>query len=107
LQSGCDEWRVLYNQIRPHESLGMKVPMSRYQPSTRSYQEATEPFEYSAVDTIRKVRDTGQISYQGKTYKISEAFKGQKIGIRPTTQDGIMGVYYRHQRITQLNLRRK
>jgi len=105
LQLRCDEWRVLYNQIRPHESLEMAIPLSRYQPSSRAYQESVASFEYSTVDTVRTVHGTGQISYKGKIYKISEAFKGQKVGLRPTTEDGIMVVYYRHQRITQLDLR--
>jgi transposase InsO family protein len=105
LQLRCNEWRVLYNQIRPHESLKMAVPLSRYQSSTRAYQESVAPFEYSTVDAVRTVHGTGQISCKGKIYKISEAFKGQKVGLRPTTEDGIMVVYYRHQRITQLDLR--
>lgn len=105
LQLHCDEWRVLYNQIRPHDALGMEVPISRYQPSHRAYKESVEAFEYSAVDAVRTVQRSGQISYQGRIYKISEAFRGQRVGLRPSTEDGITVVYYRHQRITQINLR--
>ncbi len=105
LQSRCDEWRLLYNQVRPHDSLGLAVPLSRYRPSQRAYQEVVEPFEYSPVDAVRTVHTTGQISYRGQVYKISEAFTGRKVGVRPSSEDGIMLVYYRHQRIARLNLR--
>lgn len=107
LQSRCEEWRLLYNQIRPHDALGLAVPVSRYRPSQRAYQEVVAPFEYSAADAVRTVRSTGQISYRGQVYKISEAFKGRKVGVRPSSEDGIMLVYYRHQRIARLNLRSK
>ncbi len=105
LQEGCEDWRILYNQKRPHESLGMEVPISRYQPSNRSYQEVVAPFEYSGVDVVRSVNKVGVISYQGKRHKISEAFRGQKIGVRPTDIDGIVEVYYRHQRVARIDLR--
>ena len=105
LQAGCNDWRLLYNQKRPHESLDMNVPISRYQSSPRAYKEEVLPFEYSAVDAVRVVNKVGQISYRGKMYKISEAFRGQKIGMRPTDVDGIVAIYYRHQRVTQLDLR--
>ena len=105
LQSRCDEWRLLYNQVRPHDALELEVPVSRYRPSQRPYQEVVAPFEYSAVDAVRTVNRTGQISYRGQVYKISEAFKGLKIGVRPSSQDGMMFVYYRHQYIAHLNLR--
>ena len=105
LQTGCNDWRVLYNQKRPHESLDMEVPISRYQPSCRSYKEVITPFEYSDVDVVRVVNKVGQISYKGGTYKISEAFRGLKIGVRPTNIDGIVAIYYRHQRVARLHLR--
>ena len=107
LQSRCDQWRVLYNQIRPHDALGLEVPVSRYQPSQRAYKEVVAPFEYSEVDAVRTVRSNGQISYRGQVYKLSEAFKGRKVAVRPSSEDGMLLVYYRHQRIAQLYLRQK
>lgn len=82
----------------------MEVPISRYRLSKRAYKEIVAPFEYSAIDAVRTVHGTGQASYRGKIYKISAAFSIQKIGLRPTPEDGRMAVYYRHQRIDQLNL---
>lgn len=105
LQAHCDEWRLLYNQIRPHEALALAVPVSRYRPSQRRYQTVVPPFEYSPVDAVRTVGGAGQISYRGQAYKISEAFQGRKVGVRPSSEDGLMLVYYRHQRIARLNLR--
>ena len=105
LQAHCEQWRQLYNQIRPHDALDLAVPISRYRPSARAYQEVVAPFEYSVVDAVRIVHANGQIAYQGKVYKISEAFRGRTVAVRPSSDDGIMLVYYRHQRIARLNLR--
>ena len=64
-----------------------------------------DPIFCSDVDAVRVVNKVGQFSYHGKTHKISEAFRGQKIGIRPTDIDGILSIYYRHQKIARIDLR--
>lgn len=103
-QQACEQWRHTYNHERPHEALAMAVPVTRYTPSPRDYQEHVPEYEYSPNDTIRRVSQTGQIMLKRHRYKISEAFAGKSIGIRPTTTDGVLEVYYRHQKIAVLDL---
>lgn len=94
VQSALDPWREIYNHERPHESLDMRVPADDYCPSVRSFKEQSEPWEYSSRFETRKTNPHGQISFQGKTYRVSEAFAGQRIGLCTTVEDGCWDVYY-------------
>lgn len=105
LQRRCDEWRALYNELRPHDALELEVPISRYRVSERSYEENVKPYEYAPDDAVRKVNPNGQIRYRGKTYKVSEAFRQRQVGLRLTRVDGLLDVFYRHQKVAQLDLR--
>ena len=57
--AGCqgrfDTWRMLYNQERPHEALGMAVPASRYVPSARTYPQQLPPIDYGPGATVRTI----------------------------------------------------
>lgn len=105
-QQCCDDWRNIYNHDRPHEALKLGVPSSHYTPSLRPYQECVQEYEYGVGDEVRHVNPNGQISLRGKGYKVSEAFAGRRIAIRPTNVDGILAVFYRHQKVGVLDLRK-
>lgn len=105
LQVSCENWRHLYNQKRPHDALRLNVPASRYRSSSRKYNENVKPYEYAPGDHVRKVNQSGQTSFDGKIIKVSEAFRGRLVGIRPSTKDGQFDVYYRHQKVCSINLR--
>jgi transposase InsO family protein len=103
-QQHFDHWRDVYNTERPHESLGMKVPATRYHPSPRPYPEQLPAIEYGPSDLVRKVRGYGHIKYKGREYHIGSAFAGLSIALRFTTTDGLLDVYFSEHRIGQLNL---
>src|SRR6266542_1835993 len=73
-QSRFDIWRGTYNLERPHESLTMQVPASRYRPSPRCFPEALPSIEYDSKDLVRKVQNGGEIWFRGHPYKIGNAF---------------------------------
>lgn len=93
-QRAFDPWRACYNHQRPHESLEMAVPASVYQASVRRFEEAIEPFEYSARFEVRRTNRTGQFSFEKTTYRIADAFTEQPIGLAPTGTDGVWDLYY-------------
>lgn len=103
-QQHFDQWRDIYNTERPHESLGMKVPATRYQPSQRPYPAKLPPIEYGPTDLVRKVRGYGHIKYKGREYHIGSAFAGLPIALRFTTIEGLLDVYFCQQRIGHINL---
>lgn len=101
-QKGFDKWREKYNCLRPHESLDLNTPSSRYKPSERSYSEKINPPEYNISDYKRKVDEKGSISFKGNEYKIGKAFYGETIALRPDIQDGVFNVYFYNQIIRTL-----
>lgn len=105
MQDDFDRWRPIFNRQRPHEALDMDTPASRYTPSRRAFQDTPSPIEYDTGDHVRKVNAVGQISFGGTAYKLSQAFAGQPVALRPTTEDGVWRVYYCRQRIGQIDAR--
>lgn len=99
-----DRWRMTYNTERPHEALGMKVPAECYSVSEREYPEKVREWEYSPSDVVRKVQDGGILHYKGREWRVGNAFKGQRVGIRPTGEDGKLDVFFRNFKIAQIDL---
>jgi transposase InsO family protein len=103
---GCFEgWRKVYNFERPHEALEMATPASRYMASARSFQESLPPIMYSPGDEVRKVQQGGKISYRNWEYSLPKAFYGQYVALRPTSQDGVMDVFFCNQKIMHVDLK--
>ncbi len=100
-------WQHIYNTQRPHEALNMDTPISRYKQSPRSYPEILPPIEYDYNDTVRKINGDGKLSVHGIVFTISRALEGQYIALRPTKTDGVIDVFYCHQKIKTLDLRAK
>lgn len=103
-QSEFDQWREIYNEERPHESLDMKVPSSRYMVSSRAYPTRLDPIEYGPADQVRKVSSAGKISFKNKEHRVGKAFVGQPVAIRPQVEEKKWNVFYCHQHIRTLTL---
>ena len=103
-QKRFDEWRTIYNYERPHESLLMQVPGSRYRVSTRSYIEKLPSIEYGPYDTVRKV-DQGRISFHSRRLRVGKAFNGEYVALRPTQIDGVYDVMFCNHKIDELDVR--
>ncbi|HJV34677.1 IS481 family transposase [Geomonas sp.] len=104
-QRQFDLFRDIYNLERPHESLGMKPPVTHYQPSSRSFPETLPPIEYGPDDLVRKVQDKGEVFFSGKIFRVPRALKGQRVAFRLTNVDGRYGVYYCHHKIKEIDLK--
>lgn len=103
-QKRFDRWRVIYNTQRPHEALDMKVPATRYQLSQRPFPEKLPEIEYGPSDEVRRVQDGGIIHFQNREFRVGKGFKGQRVAIRPTEDDGRFEVFFCHQNIALINL---
>lgn len=106
MQSVFDTWRHKYNHHRPHQALAMNVPVSRYRVSPRSFPERLPQIAYNECDLVRKVDSTGRISFKNRTFRISKAFRGKPIAIRPTQEDGILAIHFCTHRIGHIDLRK-
>lgn len=106
VQHRFDQWRPIYNQQRPHEALAMAVPASRYQVSLRSFPEVLPAIEYAPGDMVRKVQATGRVSFRNWEIRLSKAFRGYAVGLRPTLEEGVWEVYFCTHPIAQIDLKK-
>ncbi len=104
-QARLDPWRDEYNLHRPHETLNMASPISRYIPSPRPFPETLPALEVSPGDQVRKVQDGGWFDFQGRSYHLSKAFYREPIHLRPTLTDGVWNVLYAQHILGQLDQR--
>jgi len=103
-QTGFNQWMEIYNFERPHQALGMTVPARRYQISAKPFPEVLPAIEYGCQDQVRKVQDQGWIHFRGQEFRLSQAFRGYPVALRPTQTDGLWEVYFCSQRIAHIDL---
>jgi transposase InsO family protein len=105
-QRRFDRWRDSYNLERPHEALGMEVPVSRYQPSARAFSETLAPIEYAPGDIVRKVQAQGELFFHGHVFRISKALRGYPVALRPTQHEAIFSVHFCQTKVADIDLRK-
>ena len=85
-QRRFDRMRRVFNTDRPHEALGQQPPASVYVASPRPYPARLEDPWYDATHQVRRVKANGQIRWQGDMIFVSEAVRGELIGLAETEQ---------------------
>jgi transposase InsO family protein len=83
-QARFDAHRVLFNEERPHEALGQQPPARWYAAAPRPYPTRLEEPWYDATHQVRRVRPTGRIKWRGELVFISEAVRGEPVGLTET-----------------------
>jgi transposase InsO family protein len=105
-QAAFDDWRGLYNLERPHEALDLEPPASRYQPSSRLFPETLPPLQFPPGAIVRRVNQSGKISFQNRPWRVGKAFRGQAVGLLPDAlEDGLLHVFFNTIHIRSLDLR--
>lgn len=99
-QRAFDEFAIEYNHIRPHESLDMAVPASRYRASTRAYQPDPPAWEYTKGATVKRLNSKGLLHWRGHYYFVSEALAGEWVEINRSGE--ALLVRYRHMWIREI-----
>lgn len=87
-----ENWRWLYNEVRPHHALGMKTPGSVYQPSTRKYYEP-KPYVYDQGARLIKVNNWGYLRFGSIQLFLSEAMADTSVEIRFAEDDKFSVIY--------------
>jgi len=98
-QKEFDAFRKMYNEERPHCSLGYAVPADRYRNSSREMPKKIREWEYPRDCLVKWVRANGCISLKGKDVFLSEAFIGLNIALAETQEDGFMDIIYRNFKV--------
>ena len=103
-QMRFDEWQYVYNYIRPHDSLQMDTPSTRYQPSPRPFPDILPPVTYAVGDILRKVDEAGKIYFRNRSFRVGKAFRHQPVALRPTETDGLFHVFFCQQKVALIDL---
>lgn len=106
-QQAMAHCREQYNHDRPHETLGQLPPITRYQPSLRSYPEQLPEPVYEPGDRVLKVGRVGQVSFQGRSLFVGGGLYGERVAIRPTAVDGVYDVVFLHKTLRQVDVRQR
>jgi transposase InsO family protein len=105
-QRAFDRWRLVYNFDRPHEALDLDVPAKRYQSSARTMPDHLPAVEYDEHDLVRTVSTTkSYISFKGRPWNVPQAFRGERVAIRPRGADGHYGIFFAAREIATIDLR--
>lgn len=81
-QSWLDNFRHEYNQLRPHEALGMQTPATRWQPSPRQYDPNPPAWDYGEGAEIRKVGQLGEIYLDDRPWRVSRALTSEMVQLQ-------------------------
>ena len=104
-QTWLDAYRQEYNHLRPHEALGMDVPVQHWKPSLRRFEPQPKAWDYTDPQLVRKVRQNGGIRWGGQNYFVSRALIGQPVQLQLLGETVL--VWFCRTLVREFNLRTK
>lgn len=99
----CEEFRCEYNDLRPHEALGLDTPAEHYTPSRRAYDPSPPEWEYPLGSQVRKLSDNGCLYLTGRYYFVCHALAAERVRYE-RFEDRVL-VTYRHMTIREIDLK--
>ena len=99
-----NDWRNCYNNERPHEALGMRRPSDIYVPSTRTYSDRVDKYEYSGQYHVIKVNNWGYVRFGGRQIYLSETMIDEHIEFRPNHNRDTFIACYRNFAIGEFDV---
>jgi transposase InsO family protein len=92
-QRKFDAFRQEFNEVRPHESLGMKRPAQLYRPSTRAMPKRIRPYEYPCHYLVRRVSRCGTIRVLRNQVFVSQTLSEDYVGLEEV-DDGVYDLFF-------------
>jgi transposase InsO family protein len=99
-EQDAQRWRTVYNTLRPHEALGDRPPVERWQPSQRKRPAALPQPAYPSGQLTRKIGSCGEISFRGHTLLVGRGLAGETV--RVDEHDGELRVFYCDHQVRSL-----
>lgn len=101
-QMAFEDWRQQYNEVRPHQELGDRPPVTRYRASDRKFEYPTMTDRIGeAGSQYRVVNERGYIQLSKGYFMIGRGFSGWKVEARPLGT-GFWHIYFRNRFIREL-----
>jgi transposase InsO family protein len=108
VQRAFDAWRTIYNLERPHQALEQNVPVSRFRPSARAMPDRLPQVAYDEHEIVRVVPATKDyIAFKGRLWKVPQAFRSERVAIRPLPANDRYGVFFAAHQIATIDLTNK
>jgi len=101
-QNWLDNFRHEYNQLRPHEALGMRTPASLWRPSVRAYDPNPPAWDYGAGAELRKVGQQGHIYIGDQRWRVSQALASHTVRLERIDQRVL--VYFCRTLVQEIDL---
>jgi transposase InsO family protein len=92
-QRKFDDFREEFNQVRPHEAIGMKRPGEIYQASNRSMPAKNESYDYPSHYLVRRVSRAGTIRVLRKQIFVSKTLQEDYVGLEEV-DDGVYDLFF-------------
>jgi hypothetical protein len=92
-QAALEAWRHEFNNVRPHEALGMQTPASRHVLSPRVYQEDVGDPEYPSHFELRRVSCSGTIKFDNCVVKLGDVLIREGVALEPI-DDGLWHLWF-------------
>lgn len=92
-QRAFEAFREEYNEIRPHETLGMATPASQYAASPRAYPSRVLAPEYPGHFTVKGVTTGGTFRFHNRLLYLANALSGERVGL-DEVDDGVWHIYF-------------
>jgi hypothetical protein len=90
-----DLFRQIFNHERPHEGLNNATPGSIYQPSSMMLPRNLIEYLYPKGFELRRVNNTGDVSWHKSRAFISEVFRFELLGFEQV-EEGFYKVHFRN-----------
>ncbi len=102
-QESCEHLRQHYNWQRPHEALGQEKPGVVYHSSERKRPAKLPAVQVRPGAHLRKVAETGLLSFRGQQYRAGRGLGGESVEIRE--EESGWSLFYSNHRIGPLRQR--
>ena len=92
-QRRFDLFQKRYNEERPHEGIGDRVPASLWTPSPSPYPDRISPPQYPVHMEVRRVSHCGTFRLHSAQPFLSNALRDESIGLEEV-DDGVWNIVY-------------
>ena len=94
-------FRRIYNEVKPHQSLGRRTPAECYHRSSRKFDPSPSEWEYPEGATVKKLTPQGTLHWDGRLYFVSEAIPDERVWVRKL--DHRLIIFYRDFMVREIN----
>lgn len=98
-----EAWRREFNEVRPHEALGMKTPSQVYVKSNSNFMGTPDKLDYPKPFIERKVGRGGLIKLDKKSIFITDSLRGWTLGLKACSENEL-DVHFADLNLGNINL---